>query len=116
VSSLSKQDGRKLATENSFDSFFRFETLVSARLIKHLYFAGAVAVTLAGILSFSMGLKFGDGSLVVGGIGASILGNVLWRFICEVMILAFRVYETLRSMDDSLATIEEDLSVLSGRG
>jgi hypothetical protein len=39
-------------------------------------------------------------ALVVGGLTLLGVGNIVWRVLCEMAILLFRVHEALLSLDD----------------
>jgi hypothetical protein len=87
-----------------------FRTLITGSVIQHVYAVGAVALTAAGIFTMLSGQTG-----VAVGFAILTLGNLLWRFACEGTIVFFRIHDLLASVDDSMGTAEEDLSVLSGR-
>lgn len=81
--------------------FLTFDKLIATGLIKLLYWIGLVAIGLGTLIGFVGAFgQFGSG--FVQGIGALILtpvGGVLaiifWRFLCEVYIVIFGIYDRL---------------------
>ena len=91
--------GRKI------DRYFSFRWMVSPTLIKIMYFVGVVVITLGPVLNLARGLTPSTfGVLLV----ALVLGNVIWRVICEALILAFSIHEILASIEDKLSEGEEE--------
>jgi len=74
--------------------FFGFHKMISAIIIKVLYVIGAIVLTIGGIIA-----PFLDGDYVLPGIAALILGNLIWRIICEGWILVFSMHETLNVIE-----------------
>jgi hypothetical protein len=85
--------------------FIGFDKLLGKQLITILYYLGLVGIAfgfLAGILG-GLGMMFGVSFF--GGVGAVIatiigtaIGVLLWRFICELYVLFFRMAEDLRDL------------------
>jgi Domain of unknown function (DUF4282) len=99
-----RQGGRRVG------DLLAFRTLITGSVIQHVYAVGVVALMAAGILTL-----FSGQTGVAIGIAILTLGNLLWRLACEGTIVFFRMHDALASIDDSMGTAEEDLSVLSGR-
>jgi hypothetical protein len=83
-----------------FDRFFNFEKLITHSLIKGVYFLGVIGITLLSILAIFIGSE--DEKIY--GFLALIFGNLLWRIVCELMILIFNIHETLKMI---LAKLEK---------
>jgi hypothetical protein len=88
-------------------SFLSFENLLSARLIRVVYFLGIIGCVVAwvvqlfaalGMMNFSF--MSGVGLLLVATLGA-ILGLLLWRVICESLIVVFGIYDRLGEIRDN---------------
>jgi len=92
---------------NDFISrFTSFDKLIATSLIKLLYWIGIVLIVI-GVLVGALGgfaNGFGSGlvSLIVAPIGG-ILGIIFWRFLCEVYIVIFGMYDRLGEIQQSLA-------------
>lgn len=68
--------------------------MVSPTLIKFFYVLGALALTLGGITMLFIGQE-----QILIGLGALTVGNLLWRILCEGWILAFRIHDSLVSVE-----------------
>lgn len=86
--------------------FFFFDSMITPKVITFVYWlllAGVVIVSLAGLVSAFGAMRYsvwaGLGSLVLVPVGA-VLGVVAARMYCELMIVLFRVYETLVQIRD----------------
>lgn len=77
---------------DSNGGFLSFRKMVSVELIRGLYILGAMGVTAFGV-TVILGGQFFGGLLVI------LVGNILWRLICEAGILLFSIHETLISID-----------------
>ncbi|ODA39785.1 DUF4282 domain-containing protein [Desulfosporosinus sp. BG] len=75
----------------SLSDFFSFRLLISTRLIKFLYFWGVIGIT---IVSWNLFMK--DQLLI--GILSIIVGNAVWRLICEMVIIFFRMNKQLAQL------------------
>jgi hypothetical protein len=94
--------------------FFGFRKMVSPSIIKFVYFLGFLAITIGGILVMVggpiigglMNENYGNGAGVVvgiaGGLAVIIVGNLIWRVVCEAWILAFSIHEILGSAEKAL--------------
>ena len=98
--------------------FLSFDKLIGTTLIKILYFLGLVGIGFSAIgLLFSafgaMRYDFvaGLGGLVVVPIFI-VLAVLVWRFVCELYILLFRMSDDLRDIKN----LKESGSTLTGDG
>jgi hypothetical protein len=89
--------------------FFSFQRLFSADFIRLLYFAGMIVITLSGIfmiLGMAKGLGF-DIPVVaripekVQGAFLLVLGNLVWRILCEGWIVLFVIHEKLADIESN---------------
>jgi hypothetical protein len=90
-----------------FKRFFSFERMITPVIIKILFWIGFIGSIISGIVVFVGSLISGisDGAfssialgLLVGALGGVLtfgLGALFTRIYCELMILAFRINETL---------------------
>ena len=85
-------------------SYFSFQKLISTWFVQLMYFIGFLLITTAGIgLAVWAGLRLRDANIsrdlgwryVAAGVGALILGNLLWRVFCECWIVMFRLRDEL---------------------
>ena len=84
--------------------FFSFRTMITPTIIKVLYVLGIIALIIVGIVMIVEGANsyYGSNNEVLIGFGIIILGNLLWRIICEGIILMFSIHERLGSIDKKI--------------
>jgi hypothetical protein len=107
---LAKKASPVRGTEASIsfnEDFFSFRTMVSPTILKVVYILGMAAITLAGAAMLFAGIK-GSGSdqmIALGsGLGLILIGNLLWRIICESAMLLFSIHGLLRSIETALTS------------
>lgn len=86
--------------------FMTFDKLIATSLIKLLYWIG-IALILLGVVvgafgGFAQGLTNGLGTLVLAPIGGAI-AIIFWRFICEVYIVIFGIYDRLGDIKNAVS-------------
>jgi len=82
-----------------------FEKMITPVIIQTLFWVGTGIAVIAGLIGVGSGLSssYGGGSQVLAGLLILVLGPVFVRIYCELLILLFRMYETLGQIRDSLA-------------
>lgn len=101
---LSPQRVKSVRYPSFYAEYFAFRELVTPQLIKVVYLVGACFITAAGILSIVApgALEEYEGGPIVtrlGGIAVLLVGNLVWRMMCEGAILLFSLHEMLVSID-----------------
>ncbi len=85
--------------------FTTFDKLIATSLIKFIYWVGIVVIIVGALFGafsgFSQGFMTGLGSLVAAPIFAA-LSLVFWRFICELYIVIFGMYDRLGEISAKL--------------
>ena len=86
--------------------YFSFRNLITRRLVKFIYALGLIVLTAGGIgLSIWGGLglrsatlptRIGIYSIAIGA-GLVIVGNLVWRVLCEILIVPFNIHNLLAS-------------------
>jgi len=81
--------------------FFSFRTMVSRTLIQIIYILGMIAFSIGGIsiIVQAVNSRYGSGENFMMGLGVLILGNLIWRIICEAWILLFNIHDVLVSIE-----------------
>ncbi|MBX3331662.1 MAG: DUF4282 domain-containing protein [Nitrospira sp.] len=87
-----------------YAEYFAFRELVTPQLIKVVYIVGACFITAAGLLSIVSPETLNEydaGPILsrLGGIFVLLVGNLVWRMMCEGAILLFSLHELLVSID-----------------
>jgi len=91
-------------SENMGD-FIKFRKMITPAIIQVLFWAGAAVTVLAGLVTMatSFGRYGGGAATFFGGFLMMILGPVAVRIYCELLILLFRMNETLTDIKNGLA-------------
>lgn len=76
-------------------AYFKFESLISPSLIRISYLIGMLMITY-------IGYKIAINSQSLTGAAILLFGNLLWRIVCEGLIIFFRIHESLVSIDKKL--------------
>jgi hypothetical protein len=86
-----------------FTRFVRFEEFIARDVISIVYFIGAIFVSLmALIMIFSPMGNMSGGTGVLVGIVFFVVGNLIWRIICEGFVVIFTINDTLASINEKL--------------
>jgi hypothetical protein len=85
--------------------FINFKKMITPMIIQVLFWVGAVLSILGGLVTMatSFGRYGGGGAQFLGGLLVIVLGPVVVRIYCELLILFFRMNETLSEIKDALA-------------
>jgi len=89
--------GDKMEKKDENANFFSFRKMFSLTLIKIIYVLGMLSVTISGIVMVIGSASYINNNPVpfLIGIAIIILGNLIWRILCEGWILLFSVHEQL---------------------
>ena len=79
------------------NKFLNFDNLITTNIIKVVYLLGVLVITIGSFVGMAQG-----GSGVLAGLLGVILGNLIWRVVCENIIVLFDIHDTLSSIDDSI--------------
>ncbi len=86
------------------NDFLAFRKMITPVIIQILFWVGVVVVVLAGVANIvgGMGTRFGGGTMILGGLFMILVGPFLVRIYCELLILFFRMNETLTDITNTL--------------
>jgi hypothetical protein len=91
--------------------YFSFNKMITTSFVKVIYFVGFLALTAAGLALATwagLGLYEANISRQIGwryvaiGAGTVIVGNLLWRIVCELWTVLFNIHARLASIDDAM--------------
>jgi hypothetical protein len=83
--------------------FLTFRKMITPVIIQVVFWVGVVICIIMGLLSIAVGLsQYGSGAAVIVGLLYIFIGPVVVRIYCELLILFFR-------MNESLSEIKNDL-------
>jgi hypothetical protein len=75
--------------------FLAFRRMVTPWLVRVVYVIGAVTLTAMGIALIVTPNQNGHGGSVAIGLVIGTFGNLIWRVMCEGIIVLFGIYETV---------------------
>lgn len=87
--------------------YFSFERMITQTFVKVIYFIGFVALTVGGVaLAIWAGMQLNDATIarslgwryVAIGVAAVVLGNIVWRVLCELWVVLFGIHSELVSI------------------
>ena len=86
------------------EDFLNFKKMITPLIIKILFWVGVVLCVLSGIATIIGGANasYGGGKMVLMGLLTIVLGPVIVRIYCELLIVIFSVNDTLTEIRDVL--------------
>lgn len=95
---------RRSSGSNGFVEFVMFRRMVAPYVIMVLFWIGLILVIIGGLTTIGLGLSQGGNGIVAALIGAVYLfvGPLMVRLYCEILIVIFRINETLTDVLDEL--------------
>lgn len=104
---------RSYKTNRSFNwsEFFSFRKMITLQVIRIVYAIVAVMITLLGFATLfsaqgTLHLLKPGGAFT--GFVILVLGNILWRIWCELIIVFFRINSTLNNVDENTKSGKKD--------
>jgi hypothetical protein len=91
--------------------YFSFERMITPAFVKIIYFLGFIVLTVGGgALAVWAGMQLNDATIsrslgwryVAAGVGAVVLGNLVWRIFCELWVVLFGMHSELISVRHAL--------------
>lgn len=88
-------------------AYFSFERMITTTFVKVVHFLGFLAITAGGVaLAVWAGMQLNDKTIdrvlgwryVAMGVGLVIVGNIMWRVLCELWVVLFEIHAELLSM------------------
>lgn len=109
---MESNNGGSAGFQDLIKRFWGFDHLIGSVLIKIIYYIGLFAILILTVLAMfggglmgSMGGEYGGGGGAVMIILAPIMGViylVFWRFICEMWLLMYLMYNRMGEIRDRL--------------
>jgi hypothetical protein len=83
--------------------FLAFRTMLTPIIIQTVFWVGVVICVILGIIFILMGVgQYGGGPNVLKGMLLLFLGPIAVRIYCEILIIFFRINETLTEIKHTL--------------
>lgn len=91
------------------DKFLSFDKMITPMIIKILFWVGVALSVLVGLGTIISGLNsyYGGGVEILMGLFMIILGPVVVRIYCELLIIFFKMQESITEIKDQLSKSEE---------
>ncbi len=91
------------------DEFLKFKKMITPIIIQILFWIGTVCSVIFGLLSIVGGLNAysGGGAMVFMGLLTILIGPVIARIYCEILIVIFSINDTLVEVRDLLKNKKE---------
>jgi hypothetical protein len=101
--------------------YFSFQKLITPRFVRFIYVIGLLAMTVGGIgLAVWAGLGLRSATIptrmgvyyIAIGAAMAIVGNLVWRVLCEIWIVLFNMHNLLGSIEKETrdVTVQHELS------
>jgi hypothetical protein len=93
---------------NSLSDFLTFRVMVTPLIIQIIFWVGVAGSVIAGLVSMVGGLGAlanSNGGVfaclggIIGGLIVAVVGTVVTRIYCELLILLFRIYDALKELN-----------------
>ena len=87
---------------NETSDFLSFRKMVTPIIIQILFWLGVIIAIIFGIVSIVYGVVRSDVPTLLYGLLGLILGPLVVRIYCEILILFFRINETLTEISNKI--------------
>ena len=87
---------------NESSDFLSFRKMVTPIIIQILFWLGVIIAIISGIVSIVYGVVRSDVPILLYGLLFLILGPLVVRIYCEILILFFRINETLTEISNKI--------------
>lgn len=110
----SPRRARPTGQASAFVEFLLFRRMIAPLVIQIIFWIGAVAMFLGGLIVAGISIiNIGSQPAVailgaVYGLAYSVIGPIVLRVYCEVLIVFFRMYETMREVRDGIERLRKD--------
>lgn len=94
------------------EDLISFDKLITPQYVQMLFWIGVVASVIGGLARIAAGLtgSYGSVVLVVWGLTIMLVGPVLVRVTCELLVLAFKLVDWIAEIKITLAKQQEELA------
>ena len=91
--------------------FTNFDKMLTPVIVQVIFWIGVIASVLLGLIMFfgSLSRPFGSGLGAVMGLLYMVVGPILTRVYCEVLIIVFKIHENLVDIKHSLRERQPEL-------
>ena len=85
--------------------FLTFRRMITPIIIQIVFWIGIIGIVVLGILAIVDGVSDNSdiGEVIIGSVLILIIGPLMWRVFCEVLILTFRIIENFADLRNIIA-------------
>jgi len=92
---------RQPKDHGSLARYLGFRKFVSVTLIKVIHVIGAIGVLAGSVALIVIGVIEGGKEKIALGVVGLTAGSLVWRVLCESLIIAFSIHERLAAVEES---------------
>ena len=91
------------------NQFFNFNKMITPTIIKVIFWIGVVSTVIIGLIQFFIGLgsPYGGGFQVFMGMLTIVMGPLVTRIYCELLIVLFKMHEALQDINQKIKSNEQ---------
>jgi hypothetical protein len=98
-------------SQNTLADFLSFRRMITPMIIQIIFWVSVVILVLSALITIIGGILGGEAGAMVGGLLLLVVGPVLARVYCEILILFFRMNETLTNIQRNTAGRQDSKTV-----
>lgn len=88
-------------------NFLTFENMITPKIVGIIYWLSIIATTLSGlVIMFSSFGHYGNVGMFFSGLFTIVFGVIVIRISCELILLAFNIYEKLKVIAENTSKTE----------
>jgi len=97
-----------MTNNSSFHDFIVFKKFISTKLIMFVYAIGSLYITYRGLITIVkrgrslLGISTDFSERLLLGLAIIVIGNLIWRVICEGLSVLFMIHDSLFSIEKGL--------------
>lgn len=86
--------------DGKFSKFFNFDKMITPAIIKVLFWIGMAIVVVIGLSGVAAGIftPYGGGRTALTGLLTLVVGPIVVRVYCELLIVIFKMHEALEKI------------------
>ena len=89
--------------EGNMGDYLTFRKMITPIIIQIVFWIGAVVIFIMGIVTIANG----GSEYIISGLVIMFFGPILWRVYCELLILMFRINETVTDIKNITGNTQE---------
>jgi len=87
-----------------------FKKLIMNQVLGVIWVIGTISITVAGIVALGLAGEHNQRSIesfrmVLYGLAVLVIGNLLWRLVCESLVVLFKIHDFLSDINETLKVV-----------